>query len=270
MLAKNSARTLSAILLAATACASELKPATVEAWNKYVSDSVAHAQPRPQIGRSFLRIDGSPSERTRLRKGEVVVIPGTHGGNLSVPDGLIHDWIGDVFIPEASIRDLRTVLDDYDAYKQIYKPVVTDSRTLSSDAIGQEFSMVWKRHILFITAAMRARYRAHEVIIDGQHGYSIVDAIQIQQIENYGGRNQRVLGPDTGGGFIWRLRSIVKYAERDGGVYLEIQAIALTRAIPSSLEWLIGPVVRRLSIDSLTATLRQTREAVDTCVRSDK
>jgi hypothetical protein len=264
---RNSAITFSAILLAAAASSAQLKPTTLEAWNKYVFDSVARVQPRAETGRSFLWIDQSPSGRARLQKGEIVVIPGIPSGNLSVPDGLIHDWIGEVFIPAASIHDLRTVLDDYDSYQEIYKPVVTDSRTLSSNAADQEFSMVWKRRILFVTAAMQARYRAHEVTIDGLHGYSIVDAIQIQQLEDYGGRNQRVLDPDTGAGFIWRLRSIVKYEKRDEGVYLEIQAIALTRTIPSSLEWLVGPVVKRLSIDSLTATLRQTREAVHSCVR---
>jgi hypothetical protein len=48
----------------------------------------------------------------------------------------------------------------------------------------------------------------------------------------------------------------------DGGVYLKLEAIALTRDIPASLRWLVNPIVNHLSIDSLTATLRQTRNAV--------
>ena len=43
---------------------------------------------------------------------------------------------------------------------------------------------------------------------------------------------------------------------------MEIEAIALTRNIPASLSWLVTPVVNHLSINSLTTTLRETREAV--------
>jgi len=45
-------------------------------------------------------------------------------------------------------------------------------------------------------------------------------------------------------------------------VYLELEAMALTRDIPASLAWVIAPAVSHLSINSLTTTLRQTRDAV--------
>jgi len=48
------------------------------------------------------------------------------------------------------------------------------------------------------------------------------------------------------------------------GVYLEIEGIVLSRGIPSSLRWLVNPVVNRLAVASMSSTLRQTREAVDT------
>jgi len=80
--------------------------------------------------------------------------------------------------------------------------------------------------------------------------------------ELQGRPSERLLPADAGAGFIWRIRSISRYLERDGGVYLEIEAIALTRDIPSSLRWLVSPVVNHLSVNSLTTTLSQTREAV--------
>jgi hypothetical protein len=45
-------------------------------------------------------------------------------------------------------------------------------------------------------------------------------------------------------------------------VYLEIEAMVLTRDIPPSLRPLVDPIVHRLSINSLTTTLRETRVAV--------
>jgi hypothetical protein len=58
------------------------------------------------------------------------------------------------------------------------------------------------------------------------------------------------------------MHSIASYEERDGGGYLELEALALTRDIPASLRALVRPAVNHLSISSLSATLRQTREAV--------
>jgi hypothetical protein len=55
---------------------------------------------------------------------------------------------------------------------------------------------------------------------------------------------------------------MARYEERDGGVYLELEAMALTRDIPGSLAWMVKPVVNHLSINSLTTTLRQTRDVV--------
>ena len=111
---------------------------------------------------------------------------------------------------------------------------------------------------------MRGRYRAHDVIIDSHRGYSIVEATTLQQIEDYGRAGEHLLPPDTGSGFIWRIYSIVRYEQRDGGVYLEIEAIALSRDVPSSLRWMVNPTVNHLSVNSLITTLKQTRAAVDT------
>jgi hypothetical protein len=67
---------------------------------------------------------------------------------------------------------------------------------------------------------------------------------------------------DEGTGLIWRLFSVTRFEERDGGVYVEIEAIVLSRDIPESLGWLIKPMIRRVAKASLTSTLQQTREAV--------
>ncbi|HKE28162.1 MAG TPA: hypothetical protein VKB88_37695 [Bryobacteraceae bacterium] len=50
--------------------------------------------------------------------------------------------------------------------------------------------------------------------------------------------------------------------ERDGGLYLEIEAIALSRDIPSGLGFLVEPIVRHRAREALMTTLRQTEDAV--------
>ena len=91
---------------------------------------------------------------------------------------------------------------------------------------------------------------------------SVVEAVEVREIEGYGHNGERLLPPDSGNGFIWRIRSVARFEERDGGVYLELEAMALTRDVPASLAWIVNPVINDLSIRSLTTTLRQTRAAV--------
>ncbi len=251
-----------AVGISSTGWSAELKPDTVKAWRQYMRATESSMQSRLNTGKSFLWIDEAEGRNQQVRRGEIVVEPVAGHGRLNVPNGLIHHWIGAVFIPNVSARNLLAVVDDYESYKDIYKPAVVDSRALGSNAADQEFSMVWLRHVLFVDAAVQGRYRAHTVVIDARRGYSAVDASCIQQIENYGHPGQRILPPDTGAGFIWRIHSVSRYQERDGGVYLEIEAIALSRDIPPSLRWMVNPVVNHLSINSLRTTLSQTRQAV--------
>jgi hypothetical protein len=49
-----------------------------------------------------------------------------------VPSGLIHDWVGTAFIPNATLDDVLRVSRDYTHYKDIYKPVVIESSAARS------------------------------------------------------------------------------------------------------------------------------------------
>ena len=255
-----------AIVLTASAArlaaAAELRSDTLNAWNAYEKQADLRMQDRAAGRLSFLWLDESPERAARVRRGDVVIAPVVGRGAEEVPHGLVHDWIGAIFIPGATIDSLLAVVHDYDNYRQIYQPVVTASNTLACSATDQEFQMVWQHKVLFITAAMQGRYQAHDLMLGAHRGYSIAEAVEVREIESYRHPGERLLPPDTGNGFIWRIRSMARFEERDGGVYLELEAIALTRDIPASLAWMVNPVVNHLSVSSLTTTLRQTRDAV--------
>jgi hypothetical protein len=240
----------------------ELRSNTLKAWEDYVRTADSGMQARLDGHHPFLWADEAPDRNSRLRGGEILVAPVNQRGIQSVADGLIHDWIGAAFIPNATIGSLLTVTHDYDRYKEIYKPVVAESQSLACSDTDQTFSMVWRRRVLFINAAMAGQYQSHDYAVDARHGYTIVSTTRMQEIEDAGQSGEHLLPPGQGSGFIWRMHSIVRYEERDGGVYLELRAIALTRDIPFSLRWLVSPVVNRLSIGSLTTSLSQTRDAV--------
>jgi len=246
----------------ASAGASDLKPETLNAWNEYVRSVDSRMKDRLEGKTSFLWTDESADRRQRLRRGETPVSPVPSHGTQKVPNGLIHHWIGGIFIPGATIDSLSTVLQNYSAYKDVYKPVVVDSKNLGCKPAEPRFWMLWQTKILFITAAIEGQYQAHHVQIDSRRGYDISDSIQVQEIENYGHAGQRLLPDGTGNGYIWRMHSIARYEQRGGGVDLELEAIVLTRDIPASVRWLVYPIVNHLSMNSLTTTLQQTRDAV--------
>jgi len=241
----------------------ELQPSTLQAWNDYVRTADSRMRERVDGPRPFLWADEAGDRRSRLRQGEILVVPVSGRGTHIVPNGLIHDWVGAIFIPNASVERFLAVAHDYDRYKDYYRPLVADSKVLACTDQDRSYSMVWQRRVLFVNAAIEGEYQAHDFAVDGQRGYSITTTTRMQEIEGYGHSDARLVPPGQGDGFIWRLHSIVRYEERDGGLYLEMEAIALTRDIPASLRWMVKPVVNRLSMDSLLTSLRETRDAVN-------
>lgn len=255
-------------LFAATPNLGQLQPETVGAWEEYVRRIDSRMEARSNGEMPFLWIDESVNRGRHIGRGEVVVAPVLPHGTQSVPNGLIHHWIGGVFIPGATIDSLSAIIRDYSKYKDYYKPVVADSKVLGCTDENQRFSMLWQHKVLFITAAIQSEYVARGLRVDRRRGYNVADTVQVQEIEHYGRPEERLLPPDTGNGFIWRMHSVARYEERDGGVYLELEAMALTRDIPGSVRWFVNPVVNHLSINSLTTTLQQTRDAVTSVTES--
>jgi hypothetical protein len=249
-------------LLPSLAGAIELEPATLQAWDGYIGAADAGMQARRDGRQPFLWADEAADRRARLRRGEILVAPASGRGTRGAPHGLIHDWIGAVFIPNATVAGFLAVAHDYGSYKEFYKPLVADSKLLACTENDHRYSMVWQRRVLFVNAAIAGQYQARDFAVDERRGYSITSTTRLQEIADYGHSDERLLPPGQGDGFIWRMHSIVRYEERDGGLYLEMEAIALTRDIPASLCWVVKPVVNHLSIDSLTTSLRETRDAV--------
>ena len=85
---------------------------------------------------------------------------------------------------------------------------------------------------------------------------------RIAEVEDVGTAKERILEPDTGYGFLWRLYSYWRLDEKNDGVTIECRAISLTRDIPTGLGWIIEPIVRNLPQESLIHTLDATRRAL--------
>ncbi len=241
--------------------ASELKEQTLAEWNDYVHSACLRAEERGQDS-AFLRVSEVPERRDRARAGEIIVWREGDRERARVPHGLIHDWAGIVFIPKATIADVFAVARDYDHYADIYKPAVIEARERGSEEDDDSFSMLLVQKVLFVTAALQGEYETQYTRVDAKHWYSISQSTRLQAVEGFGQADMRVLPPDRGPGFVWRLYSFTRFEESDGGVYVEVEALALSRDVPAMLRWLVDPVVDHLPKESLRETLEKTRNAV--------
>jgi hypothetical protein len=54
----------------------------------------------------------------------------------------------------------------------------------------------------------------------------------------------------------------LSYEERDGGLYLQIESISLSRSIPLGFGWALRPYLESVPRESLEFTLRSARNAI--------
>jgi hypothetical protein len=238
----------------------QLKPATLSAWDDYID--AAESRLRSDKTSQTLWIDEVPGRRKRVRSGEIVAAPMNAKSPRAVPHGVIHDWIGAIFIPEVSIRDVLAVIQDYDRYAEYYGPTIRYAKLLNRNGNHESFRVRYVRKALFVTAVLDVEYEAQCYRIDEHRWYSVARSTSVREIQNYSQPGERILPADDGNGFVWRAFGILRLDERDGGVYVEQERIALSRTIPLSLRWLVEPFVERLSRDLVAGSLRKTRDAV--------
>ncbi len=240
--------------------ASELSAETVRAWDEYTHRLNARVTASAHA-KAFLWTDESPDRLRLVREGEVLVA--SVGENPKVvPHGLIHHWIGAMFLPDVRLEDVLKVVRDYDRYKEVYAPNVLDSRVLHRADTDDVFSLLLMNKALVGKVALHAEFRTCYESVDKNRWYSVGYSTRIREIEEYGQAAQHELRQDTGHGFVWRLYNVSRFEQRDGGVYVELEGAALSRDVPAMLRWLVSPAIRNVSRSSMLVSLQKTQHAV--------
>ena len=255
------------VLFLGTASAANLKTETRKAWEEYVAAANAQMQQRLSPDHPFLLSDEDPGRANQLRSGETLVSPAGPHIPKRVPSGLIHDWNGEAFIPNATLHDVLQIVRDYGCYKEVYQPTVVDSRATATSESVDQFSLLLMNKSLISKTALDSDFRSSYFPVTVQRWYSVSESTRIREIAGYGTPGQHTLPEDEGTGLIWRIYSVTRFEERDGGVYIELEAIVLSRDIPILLRWVVDPIVRRVSRESVITSFRQTQDAVRSAVK---
>jgi hypothetical protein len=247
--------------MAETAKPVQLKPRTVQALEAYIREAEAGMERTLRRSSQFLWSDDSAERAQLVHEGHILARLWSGRAPVKVFDGLIHDWIGAAFVAGTTIQETLALVQDYNNHKNVYKPEVIDSRLLSHhDNDFQIYLRLLKKKI--ITVVLDTDHDVHYRSLDRTRWVCRSYTTRIAEVEDAGTPKERVLPPDTGYGFLWRLYSYWRFDERNGGVYVECRAISLTRDVPLGLGWIIEPIIQKLPKESLISTLKATREAL--------
>ena len=246
----------------------ELRDTTLHSFREYVGKVEQRNQASLQSGK-FLWIDELPvdarnSAYAKLNQGEVVMQRVTPNGKdkpAELPGGMIHDWQGIVFIPGVKLDQVVTLLQDYNNHAKYYAPDVERSRIESRDGDHFRVFMRFRRHKV-VTVVLNTEQDITYFRDSPTRAHSRSSATRIREVANPGASDEREKSPNEDNGFLWQMETRWRMEERDGGVYVQNEAVTLTRDIPTGLGWLIEPFVTSIPKETLEFTLGATRKAV--------
>ncbi|HET7105624.1 MAG TPA: hypothetical protein VFI38_02365 [Candidatus Acidoferrum sp.] len=246
----------------------QAREATLRGYQDYVAKTEARSAESLRKG-TFLWIDELPEvERTRtyenLKRGGVEMRrlgKDTGEDAAKISGGMIHDWEGLVFISGAKLEQVLGVLQDYNKHSVYYAPDVESAKIESRD--GDHFRVYMRfRRKKIVTVVLNTEQDVMYFRDSATREHSRSSAVRIREVANPGSKEEKEKSPAEENGFLWQMETWWRMEERDGGVYVQNEAVTLTRDIPAGLGWLIGPFVTSIPKETLEFTMNATRDAV--------
>ncbi len=232
-------------------------PAAIAGFNDYVGQVEARLAQEHRSADGFL----PPADTARVKNGDVVLEHLTPAASKEMSGPLLQDWRGTAFVPGAKGSDFERVMRNFATFPQIYSPEVLSASVPLHEGNHYHVAMrVRQQHI--ITVVLDMTYDQTFGRLDAQHGYSLSRSMKITEIDAAGTPKERAMSADEDHGYLWRLNNYWSYEERDGGLYIQVESVSLSRAVPKGLGWAIGPFVNSVPRESLEFTLKATRDAL--------
>lgn len=198
--------------------AAELRPATVQAWDRHV------AEVERTVDTTLASPAGSAPESRRV----------------SVPGGTIHEWRGSVTIRALAVGPLVDALET----PGLPPPSedVLDARVLSKE--GHQLQVYLK---IARSAIVSVTYdTVHDVAFTWQSPHVVTSRSIATRIREDGGSDH---------GFLWRLNSYWRYEQRGPDVVVTLLSLSLSRDVPALVRPIAGPIIDGIARESMTRTL---------------
>jgi hypothetical protein len=242
--------------------AAEPQPAALASFNSYIGKTESKLAQQHKSASGFPGSSSTISQNEgRLHSGELIIEKLAPGAPAGFPGAMLHHWRGTAFAPGAKAADFERLMRSFSAYPQYYAPQVVQARVLEQQ--GDQYKVLMRvRQHHGLVVVLDTSYDVAFARIDPKRGYSVSRSTRVTEIGAAGTPNEHALSPSEDHGFLWRLNTYWSYEERDGGLYMQIESVSLTRAIPTGLGWAIGPFVESVPRESLEFTLRSTCNAL--------
>ena len=247
------------LCLSAVASADSPDSNTLKQWDRYGRQVQTALQAAAQQPEHFLWVDQSSDRMAAVQSGHILIAPLLKNGSVPMQSGLIHHWVGAVFLPGTTAAQFLHSLQDYENYSNIYGPAVTHSRLLSHSEDQFTYSLTIVSKALTIKTGVRCQLQSRFVSGADGVGYSISQSTEIRELVDPGGPREQDIEPDQDHGYLQRILTVVRYREEKAGTLVEMESITLSRSIPSPMRWLAGPIIERISLDAMTNTLDKLR-----------
>ena len=238
------------------AAAADLTDAAIRAYDEYFA--VAR---QAFVALATSATPASRSEQDARRAAGGLVQPGSGDGILPSPDSLVHHWRGEIFLSGVTLDQVIAVSQAYAEYPRIFKPV--RSATVlppSADALYVRFRM--KGAAGGLSATLDVRSRIQWTRVDERRAYVVTTSEEIREVANAGRVNERLLPVGHDSGYLWRAASMTRFAAANGGVWMAMETVGLSRPFPAMLAWLLEPIARRIGRGSVEESMREFAQAV--------
>ena len=237
-----------------------LSPETAIEFQKYQAKVDADIAAQVKGSKPFQWVEQHADAAQKAKAGEVATFAFTGGNGLSVPGGLIHDWVGVIYLNGMKLDEVRLFLLDTDRQARSYSEVKS-AKTLSQNGNGSVTKLrILKKKVL--TAVLDIEYENHWESPAPNKWIFAARSRKVVELDDAGTPQESAFPPDTGHGFLWRMNSNWLLQQDAGGVWAELRVVSLSRDTPRGLGWMIKPMIRDLPAEGIASTLRQTRDAL--------
>lgn len=252
-----SLRCLIVVFIARTqAIYAQPRPDTLLAFDHYVQVTEKQMEQNQHQGK-FLVLGQVPHQNIVTQEHKTI----ENGAEITVPHGLVQHWLGAMFIPKAKLTEVKSVMQNYNEYQRIYKPDVIASRLIRQDGDNFDiFLRLYKKQIF--TVVYNTTYRVNYSAPDAKHLLIRSHATRISEVQDSAHPDAGEKAPGEDHGFLYRLEAYWRFEEADGGVYVECEAVSLSRDVPALVQTAFNRFIQRFPIESMRNTLAFTRTAV--------
>jgi hypothetical protein len=242
---------------AASVAAADLTAEALAGWQRYVQviEQRRAAEP-PKDGR-FLALDYLGLEGTSRsaivsgqRPTERPPAARVDGRPVEVRSGLVHHWIGAVFVPGVSLDRLLARLEA----SPPPQADVLKSAVLGRNGAAMKVYLRLRRTKL-VTVVYDTEHDVRFLRLDAKRASSTSVATKIVQLDGAGTASERALPAGQDDGYLWRLNAYWRYEEVPGGVIAECESLTLSRSVPFGLRTIVSPLISSAARESMAAAL---------------